>query len=254
MKVLARRLRPLLFHLRGGHSDKLDIYNNVVSRLSAEARVAWAAEIFGDKIVVSTSFGIQSPVMLHLVTRIIPEVPIVFVDTGYLFPETYQFAETLTKRLALNLKTYNPIMTPARQEAMYGRLWEQGIEGLRKYNLINKVEPMDRALVELQSTLWLTGIRRSQSVSRQHLNFVSLQNQTFKLTPILDWSDEQVDAYLQTNKLPQHPLKQRGYVSVGDWHSTSVLKKGMTPEQTRFQGIKRECGLHEPTNIPGYKI
>jgi len=254
MKTLAQRLRPLLFHLCGGDAGKLNTYNNVVSRLPAEGRVLWATDIFGDKIVLSTSFGIQSPVMLHLVTRIIPDVPVIFIDTGYLFPETYLFAETVTKRLGLNLKTYNPIMTPARQEAMYGRLWEQGIEGLRKYSLINKVEPMDRALAELRGKIWLTGIRRSQSVSRQELDFVSLQNQTFKLAPILDWSDERVDEYLQTNNLPEHPLRQRGYVSVGDWHSTSVLEKDMTPEQTRFQGLKRECGLHEPSDIPGYRI
>ncbi|MDV7402999.1 phosphoadenosine phosphosulfate reductase family protein, partial [Arthrospira platensis SPKY1] len=103
-------------------------------------------------------------------TEEIPGIPVVFIDTGYLFPETYQFAEQLQERLNLNLKVYQPAMTAARQEALYGKLWEQGREGLEKYGRMNKAEPMNRAVKELGAVAWLTGLRRSQSKSRADLS------------------------------------------------------------------------------------
>ena len=97
---------------------------------SAEERVAWAVETYGERLVMSTSFGIQSAVMLHLVAQVAPRIPVVFIDTGYLFPETYRFADELTRRLDLNLKVYQPAMTAARQEALGGKQWENGVKGL----------------------------------------------------------------------------------------------------------------------------
>jgi len=148
------------------HPEMLPVESERLEKTSAEDRVRWAAEVFGERLILSTSFGIQSAVMLHLVTEVIPQIPVVFVDTGYLFPETYRFADELTGRLKLNLKVYNPLQTAARQEALNGRLWEQGREGLEKYNFINKVEPMNRAMSELGATAWLAGLRRVQSSTR----------------------------------------------------------------------------------------
>lgn len=221
---------------------------------TAEERVRWAAESFAGRLVMSTSFGIQSAVMLHLVTQIEPAIPVVFIDTGYLFPETYRFAEELTARLKLNLKVYNPAMTAARQEALYGKEWERGIEGIERYNFINKVEPMERAVRELGAGAWLTGLRRSQSNSRRGLSAVHRQNKVTKIHPLIDWDDRRVYRYLTSNGLPYHPFWEQGYVSVGDWHSSSKLLAGMTEEQTRFGGLKRECGLHENTGRADYQI
>ena len=100
---------------------------------SATERVRWARETYGDHLVLTTSFGVQSAVMLHLVTAQMPEIPVIFVDTGYLFPSTYTFAAELTERLKLNLKTFTPLQTGAQQEALYGKLWEQGIDGIERY-------------------------------------------------------------------------------------------------------------------------
>ena len=229
--------------------DKVDL-----EAASAFERIAWAREQFGNHLILSTSFGIQSAVMLHLVTAQIPDIPVVFVDTGYLFPETYRFAETLTQRLNLNLKTYLPLQSAAHQEAVYGKLWEQGDKGLEEYNRINKVEPMNRAVQELEAKAWLSGLRRSQSSTREHRNATEQQNKIVKIYPIIDWSDKNVYDYLKKNDLPQHPLWEEGYVSVGDWHSTSKLIEGMNPEDTRFGGLKRECGLHESNAALDYQI
>lgn len=221
---------------------------------SAVERVRWAYAQHGDKLVLSTSFGVQSAVMLHLVTTQVPKIPVIFVDTGYLFPETYRFAESLTERLNLNLKTYVPSQTAAQQEAVHGKLWEQGIEGLERYNRINKVEPMNRAVTELGATGWLSGLRRSQSSSRGERPVAQQQNKILKVYPIIDWSDRDIYNYLTKNNLPYHPLWDMGYVSVGDWHSTTKLGEGMTAEDTRFGGLKRECGLHEVTGGSDYQI
>lgn len=221
---------------------------------TAEDRVRWAAECFGDRLVMTTSFGIQSAVMLHLVTRIVPEIPVIFIDTGYLFPETYRFADGLARQLALNLKVYNPAMTAARQEALYGKEWERGVEGLKRYNFINKVEPMERAVRELGANAWLTGLRRSQASTRRELKVVHNQNKVAKVHPIIDWDNRRVHRYLTDNALPYHPFWEQGYASVGDWHSTSKLLAGMTEEETRFGGLKRECGLHENSGRPDYQI
>ena len=221
---------------------------------SAVDRVRWAYAQHGDKLVLSTSFGVQSAVMLHLVTSQIPEIPVIFVDTGYLFPETYRFAESLTERLNLNLKTYVPQRTAAQQEAVHGTLWEQGLEGLERYNRLNKVEPMNRAVVELGATGWLSGLRRKQSSSRGDRPVAQQQNKILKVYPIIDWNDRDIYTYLTENDLPYHPLWDMGYVSVGDWHSTTKLGEGMTAEETRFGGLKRECGLHEMTGGSDYQI
>lgn len=228
--------------------------SDALEAASAVDRVRWAHEQFGDQLVLSTSFGIQSAVMLHLVTSLIPKIPVVFIDTGYLFPETYRFAESLTERLQLNLKTYRPLQTAAHQEAVYGKLWEGGLQGLEKYNRINKIEPMNRAMQELGATAWLSGLRRSQSTSRSERHIAEKQQKTWKLYPILDWSDRDIYQYLSENALPYHPLWDEGYVSVGDWHSTTKLGAGMSAENTRFGGLKRECGLHEASGSADYQI
>ncbi|MBL6919331.1 MAG: phosphoadenylyl-sulfate reductase [Puniceicoccaceae bacterium] len=221
---------------------------------SATERVRWAHETYGDQLVLTTSFGVQSAVMLHLVTVQIPKIPVIFVDTGYLFPSTYTFAASLTERLKLNLKTYTPLQTAAQQEALHGKLWEQGIDGIERYNRINKVEPMNRAVQTLGATAWLSGLRRSQSSSRGERSVVEAQNKVTKVYPIIDWSDHDIHQYLTENSLPYHPLWDQGYVSVGDWHSTKKLGDGMTQEDTRFGGLKRECGLHEMTGGSDFQI
>jgi len=225
--------------------------NRRLSGASAEDRVAWAAGQFAGSIVLSTSFGAQAAVMLGLATRAIPGIPVVFIDTGYLFPETYRFADELTARLRLNLKVYRPAVSPAWIEARHGRLWEQGIGGIEAYNRIVKVEPMQRALRELGASAWLSGLRRDQASSRGSLEVVGRQDGRAKILPIADWTDRDVHRYLTANDLPYHPLWEKGYVSIGDVHTSRPLSADLTPEQTRFFGLKRECGLHEESSGGG---
>ncbi len=219
--------------------------NRELELLSAEQRVAWTLENFPGQVVLTSSFGAQSAVCLHLVTVQQPDIPVVVVDTGYLFPETYRFIDALSERLALNLHIYRAEQSAAWQEARYGKLWEQGLEGIERYNRINKVEPMQRALKELNAAAWISGLRRQQAQSRQNLDVLLWRNGRCKAHPLIDWTDRDVYRYLTQHDLPYHPLWEQGYVSIGDVHTTSRLADGMSEEDTRFFGLKRECGLHE---------
>ena len=213
--------------------------------MSAEERVAAALDNLPGQHIVSSSFGAQSALMLHLVTQQKPDIPVVLIDTGYLFAETYQFVDELTAKLALNLKVYRPILSNAWQESRYGKRWEHGLQGLQSYNQDNKVEPMQRAIEELGVGTWFSGLRRNQSSQRAKTPFVEKSGDRFKVYPIADWSDKDVYDYLKKYDLPYHPLWEKGYVSIGDSHTSKPLTEVDSLEETRFFGLKRECGLHE---------
>lgn len=215
-----------------------------LSQRSAEERIAWALENTAGQHALSSSFGAQSAVSLHLVTRQQPGIPVILIDTGYLFPETYRFIDTLSEKLTLNLKVYRPQIGIAWMEARLGRIWEQGVDGIDRYNRLRKVEPMQRALKELGVRTWIAGLRRSQARTRAGIDFVELRDGRWKLHPLADWSDRDVWDYLQKHDLPYHPLWHDGYVSIGDVHTTRRLEPGMSEEDTRYFGLKRECGLH----------
>lgn len=239
------KLDELLHLNKVEQSLRLAEINAELEKLSAQERVRWALENLDGEFAVSSSFGIQAAVMLHLVTQEKSDIPVILTDTGYLFPETYRFIDELTQQLNLNLKVFRADQSPNWQEALYGKLWEQGVEGIEKYNRINKVEPMRRALKELNVSTWFSGLRREQASSRNSLPILAIQNGVFKFLPIIDWSNKQIHQYLEKHGLTYHPLWDEGYLSVGDTHTTRKWEPGMTEEETRFFGLKRECGLHE---------
>lgn len=225
----------------------LDALHAELADADAEEVVRWAAETFGERLVMSSSFGATSAVMLHLASRVVPKIPVVFLDTGYLFEETYQFARDLTERFGLRLEVYGPSMTAARQEALYGKLWEGDADDLRRYQELNKVEPMDRALRELSAGAWLAGLRSSQTDFRASLRHVEDQGGLFKVHPILSWSSDDVADYLELYDLPYHPLVSWGYRSIGDVHSTVPVGPDEQDDRAgRRLGLKRECGIHLP--------
>jgi len=224
----------------------LDQQNRALGAATPEELIEWASEHYGDKLIASTSFGATSAVMLHLVHEVAPRTPIVCVDTGYLFAETYQFAEDLIKRLELDVRFYSAQMSPARQEALHGKLWEQGEEGVKRYLQINKVEPMQRAIRELDAEGWMAGLRSEQTEHRASLRRIDRQDGRVKIHPILHWTAEQMTSYIERYDLPYHPMFEQGYRSIGDHHSTIPTTAGMDPRDGRILGKTRECGLHLP--------
>ena len=213
---------------------------------SAEDLVRWADRKFGDGLVVSSSFGIQSAVTLHLTTRVRPQIPVVWVDTGYLPDETLHYVEVLTSLLDLNLTVAKSPMSPAEMESRFGRLWESDdVADLDLYDSIRKVEPMQRALASLNATARISGLRADQTDYRRKLPRAKKTSSTFMVHPILNWTNRQVYRYMQEHELPQHPLFEQGYTTVGDAHSSRPVTAFDTNDRaTRFQGLKQECGLH----------
>ena len=222
----------------------LKLINHELESCSAEQRVGWTLEHMPGAHVVSSSFGIQSAVMLHLMNRLQPGIPVILIDTGYLFAETYRFIDKLCEKLDLNLHVFNPQLSAAWHEARHGRLWLEGKSGIEHYNRIHKIEPMERALDSLSAGTWYAGLRREQASTRHGLPILRIQQDRFKIHPLVDWHKRDIHRYLKQHGLPYHPLWEKGYQSVGDHHSSRPLEPGVSEEQTRFFGLVRECGLH----------
>ena len=222
--------------------------NDRLSNATAQEVIEWAVRSFGDGLVLSTSFGIQSAVMLHLASTVKPDIPVIWVDTGYLPEETYRFADQLTRRLKLNLRVAQSPLSPARMEAMFGHLWESNdVDDLNLYDRIRKVEPMKRALEEIGARAWLSGLRSEQTEFRRTLSPVGYDGERYKVLPILTWTSKDVYEYLTKHDLPYHPLFDEGYATVGDAHSSRPVSAADGHERdTRFGGIKEECSIHLP--------
>jgi phosphoadenosine phosphosulfate reductase len=194
----------------------------------------WAGEEFGEGLVVTAGFG--DAVLVHLVSRAIPDAEIVLLDTGYLFAETEWFADHLRQRYRLNLRTVHPRLDAEPDQ------WRTDTDACCH---ARKVEPMQRVLAD--KTAWVTGLRRADSPQRANtpVVHVDLLHQVTKINPIATWTDDVVDRYKALELLPEHPLADRGYPSIGCWPCTRPVAEGEDPRSGRWAGSKKsECGLH----------
>lgn len=223
-----------------------------------EEVVEWAQSV--GNVAMISSFGMQAAVLLHMANAIIPGIPVLMIDTGYLPKETYLYAEELKERLNLNLIVVsNAEWSPARMEAIHGKLWEQDDAQAHKlYGQITKVAPLMAGLaaLEVSPDVLLSGVRASQTAARANMPRVSRQGDgRVKALPLLNMSDDDIDFYFWDHELPRHPLAAEGYVTVGDWHSSRPLEEGEDARDTRFGGKFQECGLHleeeAPQKAPG---
>ena len=196
----------------------------------------WAGEEYGDGLVVTASFG--DAVLVHLVSRAIPDADVVLLDTGYLFAETAWYAEHLRDAYGLNLRIVAPL------EGTPKDVWQTDTDACCA---ARKVEPMQRALAG--KTAWVSGLRRADSPARATTPIVhdDLLRGVTKVNPIAAWSDEDVEHYKAIELLPEHPLTDRGYASIGCWPCTRPVEHGADPRSGRWVGSnKDECGLHLP--------
>jgi phosphoadenosine phosphosulfate reductase len=224
----------------------------VLDPMDAPSRLQWARETFGDGLALTTSFGIQSAVLLHMVTDLFgasgdSPIPVIWVDTGYLPAETYRYAEQLRELLPLDLHVVQAEMSPARMEALHGRLWESGsVRDLELYNRIRKVEPLDRAFEDLGVHCWASGVRGRQTDHRRSMLPLQSIRGVWSLRPLLAWTTRDVYYYMEQHGLPQHPLFEKGYSTVGDWHTSAPDGDQSSGRATRFGGLSQECGIHLP--------
>ena len=237
----------------GAHGWELDAAaaNAALTSLDPNGQLRWGLENFGESFALTTSFGIQSAVLLHMASRLGASVPVIWVDTGYLAPETYRYARQLGELLPIRLVVAQAEMSPARMEALEGRLWETGnLEDLERYHQLRKVQPLDQALERLGIRCWASGVRGNQTDHRSTMAPLGQVRGRWSLRPLLAWSARDVYYYLEEHGLPRHPLFEQGYSSVGDWHSSGPdLGEGASESgsrASRFSGLKQECGIHLP--------
>jgi len=215
--------------------------------LSPEKRLEWAFNQFGSHLAITTSFGMQSAVLLHMLHMLQAgnTIKVIWVDTGYLPSETYQYADMLSKKLNLNITVAQSQISPARMEALFGKLWENNsVKDLETYHNIRKVQPLEDALKAHEIHCWASGVRKSQTDNRGSMSVLEPIRSRLSLRPILEWSQKEIFYYMQKNNLPPHPLFEKGYSTIGDWHSSAPDSKDAVGRQTRFGGLKQECGIH----------
>ncbi len=221
-----------------------------LEKLSPQDQLQWGYEQFNERFVLTTSFGIQSAVLLHMTLglKCTKKPKVIWIDTGYLPKETYIYAEELTKLFELNLVVTQSPISPARMEAIYGRLWETGVQkDLEKYHQIRKVEPLENTLLKLNVHCWASGVRKGQTKNRQSMSHIDYIRERLTLRPLLNWSKKDIFYYMEKNNLPQHPLFEKGFSTVGDWHSSKAENSNQQGRSTRFGGISEECGIHIDT-------
>jgi phosphoadenosine phosphosulfate reductase len=192
----------------------------------------------------TSSFQAECVALVHLVTRQAPDIPVLFLDTGYHFPQTYAYRNDIARRLSLNLVNLEPRRSVAEQEAEHGLLYQT--EPGRCCGL-RKVEPLFAGLAGYDT--WFTGLRREQSPTRAQLETVEFfklpgGHRLRKLSPLAHWSTKDVWDYLRREGLPLLPLYEAGYTSIGCQPCTSLPLDADHPRSGRWAGQKLECGIH----------
>lgn len=232
----------------------LDALNAMFETSDPRNIVNWAAAQFGPQdVVMSSSFGAESAVLLHMATQVVPDIKIIFIDTGYIFPETHLFMEQLRRRLDLNVWAYRTMQDPI---AWLKRAGEDDPTVRKDRDVccaVNKNEPFDRAMAELRPKAWLRGIRRDQAKTRKETRFVqwSSRAKCFAVSPLLKMDSRSMHAYLKQHDLPRHPLWEKGYTSIGcnPLSCTRPIQIGEDARAGRWAGSdKIECGINVDNN------
>jgi phosphoadenosine phosphosulfate reductase len=209
----------------------------------AQARISlrWAHQTFGDKLVVASSMGDE--VLVHLAAEDAPGVDVLFLDTGYHFPETLAVRDLISEKYEVQVRTVLPLLTVQEQTEKFGpELWAHNPDSCCA---IRKVEPLERGLQPY--TAWVTGMRRVDALTRTDIEVVGwdARRGKVKLNPLASWTDEEVQKYIKENGVIQHPLRAVGYASIGCAPCTRAVAPGEDARAGRWSGTtKTECGLH----------
>ena len=194
------------------------------------------------KVALVSSFGAESVVLLHLVSVVAPETPVLFVDTRMLFQETLDYQREVAEKLHLcDLRTIRATQPRVDFEDPDGTLHQFSTDSCCN---VRKVEPLERALSEFDG--WITGRKRYQGASREAVEFFEAEGDVrIKVNPLAHWGREDIEDYMVNNRLPRHPLVAKGYPSIGCWPCTTPVKAGEDPRAGRWRNTEKvECGIH----------
>jgi phosphoadenosine phosphosulfate reductase len=237
-------------------TEDLDVatLNQLFERQSPADVVKWAAAQFGSELVMTSSFGAESAMLIHMAIQQVPDIRIIFVNTGYLFPETHAFMEQLRHRFNLNVWTYRTRNDPIawlHQAGEENPTWRKDVDACCA---ANKNEPFERAMRELQPKGWLRGIRRHQAETRRAAGFIewSQRYNCYAISPLLNWTTKDIFGYMKQHDLPYHPLYEKGYASIGcnPLSCTRPVQIGEDPRSGRWAGTgKLECGINVENSL-----
>ena len=211
---------------------------------SSQDLLAWAVDRFEGSIMLTCSWQMQSSVLIDMLHQLGANIRVVELDTGLLFPETYETRERLVAKYDLELERIDPRETVEEQAESEGPdLWRRDPD---RCCALRKVEPLERALVGMDA--WITGIRRAQSVTRRDAKVLELDPRgVVKVQPLAGWTDEDVKGYLFAHDVPYNPLHDRGFPSIGCTPCTRAIRPGEDSRAGRWADAeKTECGLHLP--------
>lgn len=205
---------------------------------------------FGEKIAFSSSLGAEDQVLTDMIVKVRPKTKIFTLDTGRLFPETYDLIDRTCQKYDINIHIFFP--DPKQVEEMVNRdginLFYKSVENRKHCCHVRKIEPLKRAFQGLDA--WICGLRRSQSITRKDINTVEWDevNGLIKINPLIDWTEKQVWEYLNNNNVPVNPLHKKGYPSIGCLPCTRAIFPGEDVRAGRWwweNPDTRECGLHK---------
>jgi phosphoadenosine phosphosulfate reductase len=220
----------------------LALISTALEGKSAEEIAGWTASVFGRDVIVAASM--QDLILPHLVAQLIPDVEVLFLQTGYHFDETLQIRDVALRDLAITVVEALPRQSVAEQDAEYGEKLHDRDPNLCCF--LRKVDPLARSLEGRAA--WVTGVRRIESPTRANTPIVSWdgKHDLVKINPLAAWSDEDVEAYQAGHDLPRNPLVAQGYPSIGCAPCTRKVAAGEDPRAGRWSGNdKTECGIHQ---------
>ena len=212
---------------------------------TAEARELIEAMLASSEhACVTSSFQTECVALVHMVVQHAPGIPVLFLDTGYHFPETYAYRDEMARRLGLNVVNLRPALSVVEQESRFGILYQSAPGQCCR---MRKVEPLFASLADYDT--WFTGLRREQSPTRANLQTVENfrlpgGKELRKISPLASWSTKDVWDYLKQHELPVLPLYDRGYTSIGCAPCTALPLDEANPRSGRWGGKKLECGIH----------
>ncbi len=203
----------------------------------------WAVETYRDQLVVVTSFQPTGIVAIHMLQDIAPQVPVLTLDTGLLFPETYALIDEVQARFHIDLIRVEPEQSLAEQTIAYGdSLWQRDPDTCCQ---LRKVQPLNKALRNYGA--WITGLRRDQSAERANTPIVShnRKNNLTKICPLANWTETMIWTYIEAHDLPYNALHDQGYHSIGCWPCTETASGDDLRSGRWAHSSKTECGIHK---------
>ena len=201
-----------------------------------------------EKVIMGTGFGPPGIVLMDLLFKVIPDISIFYIDTGFLFDQTYDLKNKLEEKYGFKFLRYSTELTPEMQADKYGqKLWETDPDSCCN---IRKVIPLKDALKNYD--VWITGIRKKQTQIRNQSDLIEFESrfEVIKINPLIEWTHDEVWHYIKANNLPYNPLHDNSYPSIGCKQCTSPVCSGEDDRSGRWKGTnKTECGLHKSNNI-----